>query len=148
MGSKFYNRYNSFCKSLKNLEKSRCANPEQDFVLAGTVQNYNLTFDLSWKVMKDIIVKHFGIINFAIGSPREVLQVAFQNGLIDNDVWIKMLKARNNLMHDYDGALAEELFEEIITCFYAEFEKLKDKINIFYDEEGNMIDRSDSFTGE
>ena len=51
MESKYINRYNTFCKSLKNLEKSLRADPKADFVLEGTVMNFNLTFDISWKVM-------------------------------------------------------------------------------------------------
>ena len=52
--------------------------------------------------MKDILVKQLGITDFAIGSPREVLQSAFTNGLISDDIWLKMLKTRNLLAHDYD----------------------------------------------
>lgn len=60
MENKFINRYHTFCKSLKNLEKSRHADPSADFVLEGTVLNFNLTFDISWKVMKDILTKKTG----------------------------------------------------------------------------------------
>lgn len=52
MENRFINRYRTFCRSLKNLEKSRHADPSADFVLEGTVLNFNLTFDISWKVRK------------------------------------------------------------------------------------------------
>ena len=68
MQSKFINRYNSFSRSLNNLSKSRNADRNADFVLEGTVQNFNLTFDIAWKMMKDILVKNMGIVDFAIGS--------------------------------------------------------------------------------
>ena len=55
--------------------------------------------------MKDILVKQLGITDFAIGSPREGLQSAFTNGLISDDIWLKMLKTRNLLAHDYDLSL-------------------------------------------
>ena len=55
--TKFINRYNTFCKSLSNLAKSKTADPKTDFVLEGTVLNFSLTFDISWKVMKDILIK-------------------------------------------------------------------------------------------
>mgnify|MGYP004471463821 CR=1 FL=1 len=61
MANGFINRYLTFCRSLKNLEKSRNADPAQDFVLEGTVLNFNLTFDIVWKVMKDILTKQMGI---------------------------------------------------------------------------------------
>lgn len=33
MENKFINRYNTFCKSLSNLAKSKTADPKTDFVL-------------------------------------------------------------------------------------------------------------------
>ena len=63
MENKYINRYHTFCRSLKNLEKSRHADPKADFVLEGTVLNFNLTFDIAWKVMKDILIKQLGIIS-------------------------------------------------------------------------------------
>ena len=74
MERKYINRYNTFCKSLQTLEKSRHADPEKEFVLAGTVLNFTLTFDISWKVLKGILLKRMGILDFATGSPRETLQ--------------------------------------------------------------------------
>ena len=72
MENKYINRYRTFCKCLDNLKKSKQANPNEDFVLEGTIMNFNLTFDISWKVMKDILVQHYAITGFVAGSPREV----------------------------------------------------------------------------
>lgn len=132
MESKYINRYHTFCKSLKNLEKSLTADPKADFVLEGTVLNFNLTFDISWKVMKDILIKELGILDFAIGSPRETLRQAFANGIIDNDQWMQMLWVRNQLAHDYDGTFAAEKFRDIIEVYYPLFEKLKENVGKYY----------------
>lgn len=70
MEDKYINRYHTFCRSLKNLEKSRTADPGADFVLEGTVLNFALTFDIAWKVMKDILVKRWRILDFATGFFR------------------------------------------------------------------------------
>ena len=134
MENKFINRYHTFCKSLSNLEKSKYADPKQEFVLEGTVLNFNLTFDISWKVMKDILIKKMGILDFAIGSPRETLQQAFTNKIIDDDRWIQMLRVRNQLAHDYDGTFAEEKFQDIIHIYCMLFEKLKDNVAKYYTE--------------
>jgi nucleotidyltransferase substrate binding protein (TIGR01987 family) len=132
MESKYINRYNTFCCSLKNLEKSRHADPKADFVLEGTVLNFNLTFDISWKVMKDILIKQLGILDFAIGSPSETLRQAFTNGIIDDDNWMKMLRVRNQLAHDYDGSFVTEKFNDIIDVFYPLFVKLRDDVKKYY----------------
>ena len=132
MESKSINRYHTFCKSLKNLEKSLDADVSADFVLEGTVLNYCLTFDIAWKVMKDILTKELEILDFALGSPRETLQQAFANGIIDDDRWMKMLRVRNQLAHDYDGTLAEEEFQNIIGVYYPLFQKLKGHVEKYY----------------
>ena len=132
MENRYINRYNTFCKSLKKLEKSLNADPKADFVLEGTVLNYNLTFDISWKVMKDILIKKLEILGFAIGSPRETLQQAFTNGIIDNDQWMQMLRVRNQLAHDYDGTFAAEKFQDIIQVYYPLFVRLKGNVEKYY----------------
>ena len=83
--------------------------------------------------MKDILIKELGILDFAIGSPRETLQQAFTNKIIDDDTWMQMLRVRNQLAHDYDGSLAEEKFHDIITVYFSLFEKLKEHVNKYYE---------------
>ena len=70
MESKYINRYLTFCKSLKNLGKSLHADPKADFVLEGTVLNFNLTFDIVWKVMIDILEKSLKFLTFHLGRRR------------------------------------------------------------------------------
>ena len=102
--------------------------------LAKWWEQVTLTFDIAWKVMKDILVKNMGILDFATGSPRETLQQAFTNRLIDDDAWMQMLKTRNQLAHDYDGTFAEQKFEDIIHIYYPLFEKLKEVAKVYQHE--------------
>lgn len=99
MESKYFNRYKSLCRSLENLRQSKAAKIDDPFVLPATVQNYNLTFDLSWKVLKEVVTQEFGLTDFASGSPRETLKSAFSVGIINDDLWMEMLKVRNTLAH-------------------------------------------------
>ncbi len=135
MANKYINRYQTFCRSLKNLEKSRHADPKMDFVLEGTVLNFNLTFDIAWKVMKDILIKQMGILDFATGSPRETLKQAFSNGILTDDQWMQMLKVRNQLAHDYDGTFATEKFKDIIKIYYPLFEEFRNSAYKYYEDE-------------
>lgn len=132
MENRYINRYRSFCKSLDILEQSCGADPEAKFVLGATAQAFNLTFDLSWKVMKDILVKYFAIQNFATCSPRETLRTAYGAGLISDDLWLKMLQVRNILAHDYDGEVSLKYFNMIVTDFYQLFRKLDEQIHEYY----------------
>ena len=77
--------------------------------------------------MKDILIKKLGILDFAIGSPRETLQQAFTNKLIQDDRWLQMLRLRNRLAHDYDGSYAAASFSEIIDVYYPLFVQFKEE---------------------
>lgn len=65
------------------------------FVLSGTSAKFSITFDLSWKVMKDILVQYYAITDFVAESPIEVLRKAYKADLISDDIWMEMLKIRN-----------------------------------------------------
>lgn len=127
MEEKSIKRYMSFCKSLDKLSLSCGADPNADFVLSATAQTFNLTFDLSWKVMKDIIVSEYGIVDFATGSPRDTLRTAYSVGLIKDDRWLQMLHVRNTLIHDYDGDVARRYFPDITNDFHLLFHQFKEE---------------------
>ena len=118
MQKKSINRYHSLCKSLSNLADAKGRDPGDKFVLSGTEQMLNLSFDLSWKVMKDIITEYHGVLEYPTGSPRETLRMACSVGLIEDDAWMEMLRVRNNLAHDYDGELALKYFLNITSEYY------------------------------
>ena len=127
MDVKFKKRFESFCNSLKALTEARERDFSDSFVISGTGAKFAMTFDLAWKVMKDILIQHYAIIGFVTGSPRDVLREAFKANLICDDGWMEMLKVRNELTHDYDGAVVKAHCEMIvgkyIDLFY-EFEKI------------------------
>ena len=135
MEEKYSDRRRSYRRSLAVLRLSCGADPEADFVLGATVQAYNLTFDLAWKVMKDIAVQEYGVTDFATGSPRETLRTAFRLGIISDDRWMTMLQVRNTLIHDYDGAAARKYFTAITTEFYALFMQLEAWLHAMASEE-------------
>ena len=81
--------------------------------LCSTGAKFSITFDLAWKVMKDIIIQDYAVVDFPKGSPREVLRKAFEFRLIQSDLWMEMLKNRNELTHDYDGEIIKDICHEI-----------------------------------
>ena len=89
-------------------------------------RRFSITFDLSWKCMKDILVQYYSITGFVAGSPREVLREAFGAGMISGDIWMEMLKVRNQLAHDYDGVIVKEYCQRIIRDYIDKLYEFRD----------------------
>lgn len=123
MEEKFMKRFCSFSKSLDSLSEARVRDMSDPFVLSGTGAKFSITFELACKVMKDILVQHYGITDFVSGSPKEVLKQSFKAHLIDDQDWLEMLRVRNDLAHDYDETVIRTHCSSItgvyIDLFYA-----------------------------
>ena len=117
MDEKFTRRFESFRNSLASLTEAKQRDMRDSFVLSGTSAKFSITFDLAWKVMKDILVQYYAITGFVTGSPREVLRESFQANLISGDEWMEMLKIRNQLSHDYDGAIVKTHCGQIVNVY-------------------------------
>lgn len=128
MDKKYMKRFESFKKSLDSLAEAKERDMSDSFVLSGTSAKFSITFDLAWKVMKDVLVQHYEIIDFVSGSPKEVLKASFQAKIISNDVWMEMLKTRNLLAHDYDGDIVKEFCDRIVEVYIDEMYLLKEYI--------------------
>lgn len=126
MDEKCRKRFDSYKKSLASLTEARERDMRDSFVLSGTSAKFSITFDLAWKVMKDILVQHYAIIDFVADSPREVLRAAFRAKLIDDEIWMEMLKVRNQLAHDYDGQIVEKYCEDIVKVYIGRLEDFRD----------------------
>lgn len=121
MDEKFYRRFQSFENSLHALAEARERDMNDSFVLSGTGAKFSITFDLAWKVMKDIIIQYYEVVDFPKGSPREVLRKAYEFRLIHDDVWLEMLRNRNELSHDYDGEIIKAVCAKIVGCYVDRF---------------------------
>lgn len=86
LGEKNLKWYESYCKSVASLDRMSGQDLNDEAIPSAIVQKFGLTFDISWKVIKDIIVKYFKINNIVSGSPRETLRMAAKVGLIESDI--------------------------------------------------------------
>lgn len=128
MDEKFTRRFESFRNSLDSLAEAKQRDMSDSFVLSGTGAKFSITFDLAWKVMKDILVQYYAITGFVTGSPREVLRESFQANLISGDEWMEMLKIRNQLAHDYDGAIVKAHCEQIVNVYIDKMKEFEETV--------------------
>lgn len=128
MDEKYYRRFESFQNSLNALAEAKTRDLSDSFVISGTGAKFCITLDLAWKTMKDIILQHYMVTGFATGSPREVLRKAFELNLISGDIWMEMLKARNEFTHDYDGTIVEKYCRTIVETYIDVFYEFQSQV--------------------
>ena len=82
-------KYENFCASLKNMKEIYDYDePYNTVVLTGLVGLYEICFEQSWKMMKEILEIH-GYEEGATGSPKIILRTAYRAGMIKNeDAWL------------------------------------------------------------
>lgn len=67
------------------------------------------------------------------GSPREIIKAAYAiYEFIDEEIWLSMLKERNNMTHIYDGNEAKVLVGKIIDQYIPTFCLMKEEIESRY----------------
>lgn len=100
------------------------AAPHQDlaneFVQEGIIGKFSLQFELGWKLLKALLA-YEGDAQSATGSPRDIIKAAWRMfDFLDEDIWLNMLRDRDNTAHVYDADLASTLVQRIIdTCLPA-----------------------------
>lgn len=124
---RYEERKQDFNKAVERL-KEALEIEENEIVIDGAIHRFEFTFELAWKTMKDYL-EYIGIIQ-GIGSPREIIKTAYENGIIrDGDNWIKMMLARNSLSHLYDEEKSREIYLEIKESYFKLLQELNDKFS-------------------
>ncbi len=94
--------------------------------IEGAIQRFEYTHELAWNVMKDYLVYQG---NTKIGGSRDATREAFKINLItDAQVWMNMIKSRNQTSHTYNEDTAKEIFVAIINDYYPLFKKFQNKM--------------------
>lgn len=125
--TRFEQRREDYFNALERL-KEAVKQGDSDIIIDGILHRFEFTFELAWKTVKDYL-EYLGITN-KIGSPREIIQTGYKQGIIeDGELWIKMMLSRNSLSHIYDEKTSREIYEYIVSEYIDLFENLKKKLN-------------------
>ena len=122
-------KYENFCAALSNMKDIyNYKEPYDNVILTGLVGLYELCFEQSWKMMKDVLESH-GYEEGAAGSPKMILKTAYKAGMIkDEALWLRALQERNNVAHSYNQNIALEIVKQAKEKFYDMFCELKREI--------------------
>lgn len=115
----FYNAFDRLKEAIK-VEVS-------EITIDATLHRFEFTFELAWKTVKDYL--DFLGYSYKNGSPREVIQNGYKQGIIsDGEKWIEMMLSRNLLAHIYDEETSRSVYDKIINEYVDLFQKLKEKL--------------------
>lgn len=103
-----------------------------DIYRTGVIGQFNLTFELAWKALQEILRLH-GAEGVDTGSPREILQLGYKLGFVnDSAVWLLILKKRNTSVHIYNEQEVDEMIllirDSFIPAFVALEKTLREKL--------------------
>lgn len=102
-------RHQDLQQALDRLKEAVDLPPEQIYQDA-TIQRFEFTFELCWKLMQSIASYH-GVDHY---GPRNAIRSAAQLNLIDDpETWINYLTDRNLTTHLYRQSVAEEIYHRI-----------------------------------
>ncbi len=122
-------KYDNFCLALQNLKDIyKYEEPYDNVVLTGLVGLYEICFEQSWKMMKELL-EISGFRESVTGSPKMILKTAYKAGMIkDEELWLKALAIRNNAAHAYNKESALDIVRQTKEVFYGMFTVLRDEV--------------------
>jgi len=95
---------------------------QDDIVIDATIQRFEFTYELSWKLMKSYL-EYTG--NLEGSNPRAAIQESFKEGIItEGEIWLQMLQDRNLTSHTYDEGTAIKIYNNIKNEYAKLFEQL------------------------
>lgn len=123
-------KYDNFCKALANLKVgSQLSEPYTVVEQTGIVGLFEICFEQAWKLMKELLEEH-GRFEERIGSPKAIIKIAYQCGMInDCEGWLELLESRNIFAHIYSDEQALYVIRKLKTDYIALFETLKNEID-------------------
>ena len=125
-------KFENFKENLKVLKEAGKQDLKNEFVTGGIINKFYIQFELSWKVLKELLV-YEGVTEAANGSPREIIKAAYRTyDFINEEIWLSMRSERNSTSHVYDKKAAKTLVEKIISEYIDTFVDLEKHIEERY----------------
>ena len=114
-------RYDEFVRHLAVLRQAHTQDLSNEFIVSGVIDKFFIQFELGWKLLKDLL-RYEGLDVSVSGSPRTIIKEAYLlYDFLDEETWLGMLHARNDVTHIYNSTLAQNLVGDILTQYIPAF---------------------------
>ncbi|MBN2804334.1 MAG: nucleotidyltransferase substrate binding protein [Deltaproteobacteria bacterium] len=130
-------RFNNFQRAytlLREAMEEKADHKLNSLEKEGVIQRFEYSIELAWKTLKDYL--EYQNVVFSQVTPRVVIKEAFAANIIDGQVWMNALDARNKMSHTYDESKFEEVIEDIQNSYFPAMEELYFKFLKYVQEEG------------
>lgn len=92
--------------------KQALAEPPSEMARDSAIQRFEFSLDLSWKTLKSFLEEKKGIV---CSSPKDCFREAYRQGVIKYDEeWLKFVDLRNETVHTYNEAFAEQVYAQLL----------------------------------
>jgi nucleotidyltransferase substrate binding protein (TIGR01987 family) len=119
-------RLSNYRRALSQLQKFVDHGQLNELEQQGLIKAFEFTHELAWNVLKDYL-QYQG--NNAIHGSRDATREAFELGLLqDGNVWMSMIKSRNQSAHSYNKETADEISRLILNDYFSLFKALEQKM--------------------
>lgn len=132
-------KFHNYVSNLTVLSRAKEEDLENEFIISGIIDKFFIQFELGWKVLKELLkYEGYGMAN--TGSPREIIKMAYSvYEFLGEDLWLSMLRDRNDMTHIYDGGSAKRLVQRILSDYIPEFVRLQKEIETHYKDKLDEI---------
>lgn len=131
INKRYRQRFENYKKIVNQLNVHLAERKIEDFndlEQTGLSTQFQLSFELMWKLLKDYL--EYQEVEIGLISPKNVLRVSASSGLleemnVDGDILIQAHRTRNELAHIYDYENAQQALERIKDIYILEMLKVE-----------------------
>ena len=125
-------KFENYASNLRLLARADKEDLNNEFVIGGVIDKFSVQFELGWKLLKELLA-YEGSKASVTGSPRGIIKEAYAvYPFFDGDIWLDMLKDRNDMAHIYNGNAANDLVKRILEEYIPQFLKLEEELVRMY----------------
>ena len=132
-------KFDNYVSNLRVLERADQEMLGNEFIIRGIIDKFCIQFELGWKLLKQLLTYEGSAVS-ATGSPRSIIKEAYAvYPFFDGELWLKMLRERNDMAHIYDGNAAKELVGRILQSYIPEFQWMEKEFTAYYSDSLKII---------